>query len=164
MSSGGRYWVPFRDSHGRQWHLHARVAPLDETLHLLGFIVVFTSLISALFLLGGLWWQTPPWRGSGWYSLLCALLIVGVFIALATVANPLHLGGLFQRLLVICAFSWYVVGDTDSLLIAETRGVQVVFCHDENRSQSSMFWRGVSHLPTRVRTFKKWLILGPKNV
>jgi hypothetical protein len=73
--------------------------PLDETLHLLGFIVVFTSLISALFLLGGLWWQTPPWRGSGWYSLLCALLIVGVFIALATVANPLHLGGLFQRLL-----------------------------------------------------------------
>jgi hypothetical membrane protein len=84
-------------------------SPLIETLHLSGFIVVFSSLLSVLFLLAVLWWQIPAWRGTGRYTLVSALLTVGAFIALATVANPLSLGGLFQRLLVLCAFSWYVV-------------------------------------------------------
>ena len=78
-------------------------------LHALGFLVIFASLIVALLLIGRQLSSIAAWRGYGWYSTITGLLTLGVLVLSAVLADPLHMTGLFQRILVVVAFGWYVV-------------------------------------------------------
>lgn len=78
-------------------------------LHALGFLVIFASLITALLLVGWHLRTITIWRGWGWYSTITGLLTLGVLVLSAVLADPLQMTGLFQRILVVIAFGWYVV-------------------------------------------------------
>ena len=85
------------------------VTTLHGLLHGLGFLVIFVSLIVALFIVGHQLSSLAAWRSAGWYSTMTGLLTLGVLILSAVFAEPLQLTGLFQRVLVVVAFGWYVV-------------------------------------------------------
>jgi len=85
------------------------VTTLHGVLHGLGFLIIFGSLIIALLLIGGQLRAIAAWRGAGWYTMMTGMLTLGVLILSAALADPLQLTGLFQRILVVIAFGWYVV-------------------------------------------------------
>jgi hypothetical membrane protein len=85
------------------------VTTLHGLLHALGFLIIFASLIVALLLIGRQLRTITAWRGLGWYSTITGLLTLGVLVLQAVLADPLQMTGLFQRILVLVAFSWYVV-------------------------------------------------------
>ena len=85
------------------------VTALPGMLHALGFLVIFGSLVAALWLIGIQWRSLAAWRGYGWYTLLTSWVTLGVLFLSAALADPLQLTGLFQRILVVVAFGWYVV-------------------------------------------------------
>ncbi len=85
------------------------VTTFQGLLHALGFLVIFASLIVALLLIGRQLSPIAAWRGYGWYSTITGLLTLGVLVLSAVLAAPLHMTGLFQRILVVVAFGWYVV-------------------------------------------------------
>jgi hypothetical membrane protein len=85
------------------------VTTLHGLLHALGFLVIFASLIVALFLIGRQLSPIAAWRGYGWYSTITGLVTLGLLIISALLADPLQLAGLFQRILAVEAFAWYVV-------------------------------------------------------
>jgi hypothetical membrane protein len=85
------------------------VTTFHGLLHALGFLVIFASLIAALLLIGRQLRTIAPWRGYGWYSTITGLLTLGVLVLSAVLADPLQMTGLFQRILVVVAFGWYVV-------------------------------------------------------
>jgi hypothetical membrane protein len=78
-------------------------------LHALGFLVIFGSLVAALWLIGSQLRSLSAWRSYGWYSLLTSWITLGALCLSAALADPLQLTGLFQRILVVVAFGWYVV-------------------------------------------------------
>ena len=85
------------------------VTTLHGLLHGLGFLVIFGSLVAALWLIGNQLRSSSAWRGYGWYTLLTNWVTLGVLFSSAALADPLQLTGLFQRILVVVAFGWYVV-------------------------------------------------------
>ncbi len=85
------------------------VTALPGMLHALGFLVIFGSLVAALWLIGIQLRSLAAWRGYGWYTLLTSWVTLGVLFLSAALADPLQLTGLFQRILVMVAFGWYVV-------------------------------------------------------
>ena len=85
------------------------VTTFHGLLHALGFLVIFASLIIALLLIGRQLSSIATWRGYGWYSTITGLVTLGVLVLSAVLADPLQMAGLFQRILVVVAFGWYVV-------------------------------------------------------
>ena len=85
------------------------VTTLHGLLHALGFLVIFASLIVALLLIGRQLRTITAWRGFGWYSTITGLLTLVVLVLSAVLADPLQMTGLFQRILVVVAFGWFVV-------------------------------------------------------
>jgi len=85
------------------------VTTLHGLLHGLGFLIIFGSLIAALFLIGGQLRPIAAWRGYGWYSMITGLITLGLLVLSAALADPLQMAGLFQRFLAGEAFAWYVV-------------------------------------------------------
>ena len=88
-------------------------------LHTIGFNVIFLSLSIACLIVGWQFRKTVAWRGYGWYSLITGLVtLVITFLGLlasfglfsnGTQAPPPPYAGLFNRILVVEAFAWYVV-------------------------------------------------------
>jgi hypothetical membrane protein len=91
-------------------------------LHAISFEIVFFSLALACLLIGVRLIRTVGWRGFGWYSLLTGLLTIippiGNLIpffspaAQTPFSNPsqaVRFGGLFERILLVIAFAWYVI-------------------------------------------------------
>lgn len=91
-------------------------------LHAMSFEIVFFSQAIACLLLGVQLIRTVGWRGFGWYSLLTGLLTIipptGNLIpffspaAQTPFSNPsqaVRFGGLFERILLLIAFAWYVM-------------------------------------------------------
>jgi hypothetical membrane protein len=85
------------------------VTTLHGMLHNLGFLVIFASLIGALLLIGRPLSKIPAWRGYGWYSTITGFLTLALLVISAPLADPLQLAGLFQRIVAVEAFGWYVV-------------------------------------------------------
>lgn len=85
------------------------VTTFHGTLHNLGFLVIFASLIGALLLIGRQLSNSPAWRGYGWYSTITGFLTLALLVISVPLADPLQLGGLFQRIVAVEAFGWYVV-------------------------------------------------------
>jgi len=85
------------------------VTTLHGMLHNLGFLVIFASLISALLLIGRQLSNNAAWRGYGRYSTITGFLTLALLVISAPLADPLQLGGLFQRVVAVEAFGWYVV-------------------------------------------------------
>lgn len=91
-------------------------------LHAMSFEIVFFSLALACLLIGVQLIRTADWRGFGWYSLLTGLLTIippiGNLIpffspaAQTPFSNPsqaVRFGGLFERIVLLIAFAWYVI-------------------------------------------------------
>lgn len=78
-------------------------------IHVLGFLVVFCSLITAFFIIGRQLWKNPAWRGYSWYSMITGIVTLGLLAAFIYVMDHAQAVGLFHRILVIEAFGWYVV-------------------------------------------------------
>ncbi|SRR6266571_2788294 len=97
------------------------VTTFHGLLHALGFLVIFASLIAALLLIGRHLRTIAPWRGYGWYSTITGLLTLGVLVLSAVLADPLQMTGLFQRILVVVAFGWYVVMGCRLFVFARTQ-------------------------------------------
>lgn len=76
------------------------VVSLHGVLHIVGFLVIFGSLIIGRHLR-----KTPTWHDYGWYATITAFVSSMLIILLAPI--PRH--SLINRLLVIIAFAWYVV-------------------------------------------------------
>jgi len=85
------------------------VTALPGILHAFGFLVIFGSLVTALWVIGSQLRQLSAWRRCGWYTLLTSWVTLGVLFSAAALADSLQLTGLFQRILVVVAFGWYVV-------------------------------------------------------
>jgi hypothetical membrane protein len=84
-------------------------APATVTLHWtlawLGFFAFFVACIIA----GSQWLRVRQWRGYGWYSLLIALLLLGIILSVRFVPGARLGVGLFERALFFVLFLWYVV-------------------------------------------------------
>lgn len=78
---------------------------LHGVLHVVGFVVIFGSLIVAFFIIGRQLHKIPAWRAYGRYTTITAYATLVLFILIGPV--PSH--GLTNRLLIITAFAWYVV-------------------------------------------------------
>lgn len=85
------------------------VTTFHGMLHNLGFLVIFASLIGALLLIGRPLSNSPPWRGYGWYSTITGFVTLTLLVISIPLADPLQLAGLFQRIIAVEAFGWYVV-------------------------------------------------------
>lgn len=97
------------------------VTTLHGLLHGLGFLVIFGSLVAALWLIGNQLHSLAAWRGYGWYTLLTSWITLGMLVLSAVLAEPLQLTGLFQRILVVVAFGWYVVMGCRLFVFARVR-------------------------------------------
>jgi hypothetical membrane protein len=97
-------------------------AGLSPALHTLGFEMVFFGVGLAAVTLGWSLVRTPGWRGDGIYSLITGIVLlvvpIGNLYAIlapagqAVFSNPGQapsLGGLFNRIVLVIAFAWYVV-------------------------------------------------------
>jgi hypothetical membrane protein len=83
---------------------------LHGLIHDIIFFVVFGTLLIAVLLSGLHLRKIPGWRRYGWYSIIQAVVMFILFVILAAVTVPdVGLMGLFQRIFVYEAFSWYVV-------------------------------------------------------
>lgn len=83
---------------------------LHGVIHDIIVFVVFGTLLIAVLLSGLYLRKTPGWRGYGWYSIIEAVVMGLLFVILAAVTvSDGGLVGLFQRIFVYEAFSWYVV-------------------------------------------------------
>jgi hypothetical protein len=83
---------------------------LHGSLHVLGFLVIFASLIAASFLTGRQLLKVPAWRGYGWYSIIAGLITLLSFFALIVIMVKLPaIAGLINRAVIIEAFSWCVI-------------------------------------------------------
>jgi len=91
-------------------------------IHDIIFFVVFGSLLFAVLLSGLYLRKIPGWYGYGWYSIIQAIVMVLLFVILAAV-NVFDGGlmGLFQRIFVYVAFSWYVVIGIHLLVLERVR-------------------------------------------
>lgn len=78
-------------------------------IHVLGFLVVFCSLITAFFIIGMQLRKIPAWRGYSWYSMLTGLVTLALLAAFIYVMDHAQAVGLFHRILVVEAFGWYTV-------------------------------------------------------
>jgi hypothetical membrane protein len=81
------------------------VVSLHGILHIVSFLVLFVSLITALFIIGGQLRKIPSWRSYGWYTTITA----SASLILVILVGPIPSHGLINRLLVVTAFAWYVV-------------------------------------------------------
>ena len=81
---------------------------LHGMIHDIIFFVVFFSLLIALTITGLSLRKISGWRVYGWYSILTAVGMLGLFVLLATMTDS-RLAGLFQRIFEDEAFAWYVV-------------------------------------------------------
>ncbi len=83
---------------------------LHGSLHVLGFLVIFGSLIAASFLAGRQLLKVPAWRGYGLYSIITGFVSLLSFFALIVIIIKLpSIAGLVNRAVIIEAFSWCVI-------------------------------------------------------
>lgn len=83
---------------------------LRGALHTAGFLVIIFSLVSAFLLTGWSLRKVPDWRWYGLYSMIAGIVTFGLFIVFAAVgARAPQFFGLWNRILIIEAFAWYVV-------------------------------------------------------
>jgi hypothetical membrane protein len=107
--------------------------------HSIAFTVVFFPLGLACLFVGGKFIRTAGWRIYGWYSLLAGLF--SIFAALGNLfssfvvsnasstpisatSSQLAVGGLINRLLILVAFTWYMI--LASRLLLRERGAERV--------------------------------------
>lgn len=80
-------------------------------LHNVAFSTVFFPLGLACLFIGSRLWRAKGWRIHSWYGLIIGLPIC--LIALASLifpqSTPPPWGGLFNRVVIIIAFAWYVL-------------------------------------------------------
>jgi hypothetical membrane protein len=109
------------------------VPSLHGLIHVVAFLVVFTSLIATYFTVARVVRSDANWRGYGRYCALTGvavalLLVIFFFFASptddATVNNaPLAAGaGLLQRVLVLVAFAWCAVIGSHLIALGRRRG------------------------------------------
>jgi hypothetical membrane protein len=85
-------------------------AAFHSTLHTAGFLTIFFSLTCVFFLLGWPLHKVPAWRRYGWYSIIAGIVTFVLFVVFVLVAGLApQVIGLWNRILVIEAFAWYVV-------------------------------------------------------
>ncbi len=83
---------------------------LHGMVHDLSFLVIFTSLMITFLLVGWQLCKTPTWRRYGWYSVISSLVTLGLLVVDFYVSDHVpQIAGLVVRILVIEAFSWYVI-------------------------------------------------------
>jgi hypothetical membrane protein len=85
-------------------------AVLHDALHSLGFLVAFSSLAIALFIIGIQLRRDRAWRGYGWYSIFTSL--VTLLLIILPYVYPWYgaqLLGLNERMLLFEAIAWHVV-------------------------------------------------------
>jgi hypothetical membrane protein len=95
-------------------------------LHGIAFVVVFFPLGLACLLIGSQFRKIAGWRIHGWYSLITGVLTSLVALAsliLPPSSSPPIRGGLFERLLFVIAFAWYVIL-ASRMLMRERAGVE----------------------------------------
>lgn len=97
-------------------------APATEGLHLLlGFLLTFGSAITATVYVGRRLRDVPGWRRFARYSRLTALgavlLVALSFVALnpSSPLEPLQLGGVIERALVVEVFVWHTAAGSQLL-------------------------------------------------
>jgi len=94
-------------------------------LHNVAFTVAFLPLGIACLLIGNQLRSSLEWRLHGWYS-----MIAGLPLCIASLgsllfppsSSPPPRGGLFERILILIALSWYVIL-ASHILIQEKRGL-----------------------------------------
>lgn len=95
---------------------------LHGLIHDIIFFVVFGTLLIAVLLSGLQLRKISGWRGYGWYSIIQAIVMVILFVILAAVTvSDAGLMGLFQRIFVYEALSWYVVMGGRFLVLENAR-------------------------------------------
>ena len=83
---------------------------LHGALHIVGFLVLFLSLIIALILIGRQLLKFPAWRVLGWYSIATSLVTLALILLFFFIGDQIpHYVGLLNRVFVIVALTWYVV-------------------------------------------------------
>ena len=91
-------------------------APATVAIHwLIGADLGLLGPVVAFLAVGLVWWRNPQWRRWGNYTLITALVTVGVIAFTFWVFDPgsllasARLGGVMERLLLLTIQSWYVV-------------------------------------------------------
>jgi hypothetical membrane protein len=97
-------------------------ATIHGLIHDILFFVVFGTLLIAVLLSGLHLRNIPGWHRYGWYSIIQAIVMGSLFVLLAAVTvSDGGLMGLFQRIFVYEAFSWYVVMGIHFLVLERGR-------------------------------------------
>ena len=80
------------------------------------FELAFFPLIIASLITGSQFRKIAGWRIHGWYSMITGLLTIIPPLANLAPQTPLsnpsqavQFGGLFERILLVVAFAWYVI-------------------------------------------------------
>jgi hypothetical membrane protein len=85
-------------------------ATLHDALHSLGFLVAFSSLIIALFIIGLQLRKDRIWRGYAWYTMLTSLVtLLLIILPYAFPQYGVQFEGLNERMLLVEALAWQVV-------------------------------------------------------
>ncbi len=97
---------PFADPH----------VSVHGMLHKAGFELAFFPLAVACLITGSQLRKVAGWRIHGWYSMITGLITIIPPIANLAPQTPLsnpsqavQFGGLFERILLVIAFAWYVI-------------------------------------------------------
>ena len=90
--------------------LPGQTPTLHGILHIVGFLVLFLSLIIALMLIGRQLLKFPELRVLGWYSIATAIATLALILLFFFTGHSIpQYVGLLNRVFVIVAFAWYVV-------------------------------------------------------
>lgn len=90
--------------------LPGQIPTLHGILHIVGFLVLFLSLIIALMLIGRQLLKSPAWCVLGWYSIATGIATLALILLFFFTGHSIpQYVGILNRIFVIVAFAWYVV-------------------------------------------------------
>lgn len=90
--------------------LPGQATTLHGVLHIVGFLVLFSSLIVAQILIGRQLLKSPACRVLGWYSIATGIATLALILLFFFTGHSIpQYVGLLNRIFVIVAFAWYVV-------------------------------------------------------
>jgi Protein of unknown function (DUF998) len=85
-------------------------ATFHGIMHVVGFLVIFLSLMVVFFIIGRQLLKISVWRKYGWYTMIASFATLGIFLLLIFLSTGMpQITGLLNRLLIVEATAWYVV-------------------------------------------------------